>query len=74
MVKDNKTNYFIFLGVYFLSFLTLNIPDIDQAFLGLLGHRSIITHSILLPYLLYHFFIKKKDRPNDYLIFFVIGF
>ena len=74
MTKEDKKNYFIFLGVYFLSFLTLNIPDIDQAFLGLLGHRSIITHSILLPYLLYHFFIKKKDKPNDYLIFFVIGF
>ena len=74
MVKDNKTNYFIFLGVYFLGFLTLNIPDIDHAFPGLLGHRSIITHSILFPYLLYHFFIKKKDKPNDYLIFFVIGF
>ena len=74
MAKEDKKNYFVFLGVYFLSFLTLNIPDIDQAFLGLLGHRSIITHSILLPYLLYHFFIKKKDKPNDYLIFFVIGF
>ena len=74
MAKEDKKNYFVFLGVYFLSFLTLNIPDIDQAFLGLLGHRSIITHSILLPYLLYHFFIKKKDKPNDFLIFFVIGF
>ena len=74
MAKEDKKNYFVFLGVYFLSFLTLNIPDIDQAFLGLLGHRSIITHSILFPYLLYHFFIKKKDKPNDYLIFFVIGF
>jgi hypothetical protein len=42
------------IWVYFLSFainLLSFLPDLDQALLPILHHRSIITHSILLPVL-----------------------
>ena len=74
MVKENKINYFAFCGVLFIGYiLGLFFPDIDQGFQDLLGHRSIITHSILLPYLLLYYFIKKKNNPNVLITIFVIG-
>ena len=69
-----KINYFIFLVLIFIGFLTgLNFPDIDQGYKIALGHRSIITHSILLPYILYYFFIKKRILHNKYLTLIIIG-
>jgi len=69
-----KINYFIFLVLLFIGFLTgLNFPDIDQGYKIALGHRSIITHSILLPYILYYFFIKKRILHNKYLTLIIIG-
>jgi hypothetical protein len=69
-----KINYFIFLGLLFIGFLTgLNFPDTDQGYKIALGHRSIITHSILLPYILYYFFIKKRVLHNKYLTLIIIG-
>ena len=56
-----KINYFIFLVLLFIGFLTgLNFPDIDQGYKIALGHRSIITHSILLPYILYYFQLRRE--------------
>ena len=40
----------VFMFSYYIG---LNFPDIDQSFQNSLGHRSIITHSILLPILLF---------------------
>ena len=69
-----KINYFIFLGLLFIGFLIgLNFPDTDQGYKIALGHRSIITHSILLPYILYYFFIKKRVLHNKYLTLIIIG-
>ena len=39
---------------------------------GLLGHRSIITHSILLPYLLYSYF-KKNNNLTPLKTIFIVG-
>ena len=48
-------------------------PDIDQNF-GWLGHRSIITHSILLPYLILHYkLVKNNAIANILLIGFFLG-
>ena len=75
MAKEYKINYFGFVPIFLAGIVfTLFFPDIDQDFKSSLGHRSIITHSILLPYLMHHFFIKKKDQPNSYLVILIIGF
>ena len=60
-----EINYFYFIAVLILSFfLGLAFPDVDQLFQSLLGHRSILTHSILLPYLLYVYLEKKEPSPR----------
>ena len=74
MAKEYKINYFGFIVVLFLGFLTLNLPDIDLSVQGLIGHRSIITHSILFPFLLHYFLIQKKNHSNNYIVIFIIGF
>ena len=62
---QKEINYFYFLAVLILSFLLgLAFPDVDQMFQSLLGHRSILTHSILLPYLLYVYLEKKEPSPR----------
>ena len=74
---NDKINYFRFIGVLLAGIIIphiLNIPDIDQGILSPLGHRSIITHSILFPYLMHYFLINKKDQPNPDFIIFIIGF
>ena len=59
---SRELNYFPFIAVLSLGyFVGLFFPDTDQSFQLLLGHRSIITHSILLPYLLYFYFNKKNN-------------
>ena len=59
---SRKLNYFPFIAVLSYGYLVgLFFPDIDLSFQLLLGHRSIITHSILLPYLLYLYFNKKNN-------------
>ena len=69
-----KINFFLFLGLLFIGFLTgLNFPDTDQGYKVALGHRSIITHSILLPYILYYFFIKKRVLYNKYFTLIIAG-
>ena len=69
-----KINFFLFLGLLFIGFLTgLNFPDTDQGYKITLGHRSIITHSILLPYILYYFFIMKRALYNKYFTLIIAG-
>jgi len=71
---SQKINSFIFLVLLFFGFfIGLNFPDIDQGYKIALAHRSIITHSILLPYFFYFFFIKKKILYNKYLTLIIIG-
>lgn len=43
-------------------YLGLVIPDLDLVFLHILHHRSIITHSILLPWILQIFFLGNIPR------------
>ena len=70
---NKEFNYFAFVGVLsFGYFIGLFFPDIDQGFQSLLGHRSIITHSILLPYLLYNYF-KKKNNLTPLKTIFIVG-
>jgi len=70
---NKELNYFAFIVVLsFGYFIGLFFPDIDQGMQGLLGHRSIITHSILLPYLLYSYF-KKKNNLTPLKTIFIVG-
>ena len=72
--KEN-INYFGFIAVLIIGILlTHSIPDTDQNVLSMLSHRSIITHSILFPFLMHFFLISKKEIPNPYLATFIIGF
>lgn len=67
---------FEFSGILFVAFLIgLIFPDSDQTgnALFFLGHRSIFTHSILLPYLLFYYFIIKKKNTNLLITLFIIG-
>ncbi len=58
-------NNFLFLFIFILiSFISLYLPDIDQNILSFLGHRSLITHSFLIPFLFNHYFLDKKDKPS----------
>jgi len=75
--KESKENisYFGFIVVLIIGILlTHSIPDTDQNVLSMLSHRSIITHSILFPFLLHFFLIDKNEKPNPYLAIFIIGF
>ena len=71
---NKQINYFGFFAILLAGFfVTIDFPDLDHHFESLLGHRSIIFHSTLLPYLMYYFLIKKKDNTNKYVIIFIIG-
>jgi len=79
-----------YLIVLFVSLLAgINFPDLDLA-LVFLGHRSIITHGILVPFFIYRFLTKYSEKPflskylskfltntkikNEFLDFTYIGF
>ena len=67
----NQLNILIFSIVYFLSILFgYTIADYDLNFQNLLGHRSIITHSILIPWLIYFY---SKDKKSKYLFTIIMG-
>ena len=59
-----QNNYLFSFLFVFISFLSFYLPDIDQGFLFFLGHRSAITHSFLIPFLIYYFYLEKKEKPN----------
>ena len=79
-----------YLLILFVSLLAgINFPDLDLALI-FLGHRSIITHGILVPFFIYRFLTKYSDKPflskylskfltnkkikNDFLDYVYIGF
>ncbi len=52
-----------YLLILFVSLLAgINFPDLDLALI-FLGHRSIITHGILVPFFIYRFLTKYSDKP-----------
>ena len=50
-----------------------DFPDLDQKLPTLLGHRSLITHSIFFPFLVYFFIEKKIAEKNVNLLIFLSG-
>lgn len=74
MKKPKEINFFIFL-----SFLSMGLmigiifPDFDQSYKNLLGHRSIVTHSILLPWLIYFYIIFNKNKFSSTIVYICIG-
>ena len=66
----NKPNL-IFLYISLLA--GLQFPDFDLHIFAFLGHRSILTHGIIVPYFLYRF-LNNRKISNDVLDFVYIGF
>ena len=52
------SKYLIFI---LLTFFCINFPDIDQSLLFILHHRSMVTHSIIVPAILWYFFKNNKN-------------
>ncbi len=70
---EKKFNYFTFLmALIFGCFIGIYFPDISYGFQNTLGHRSIITHSIFLPSIMY-FFLKKKNNLTNTQTLVIIG-
>ena len=71
MSTENIKNNLKYLIVFLLGFYVgIEFPDIDQMFQKSLGHRSIITHSILLPLLL---ILINSFKPKTLVNIFIIG-
>ena len=66
----NKPNL-IFLYISLLA--GLQFPDFDLHIFAFLGHRSILTHGIIVPYFLYRF-LNNRKISNDVLDFVYVGF
>ena len=56
------------------SFLGLSFPDTDFLLFPILSHRSIITHSIIIPFFAYTYLKKKKNINNEYIDLIYSGF
>lgn len=69
--KINKTNFIIASSLSL--FIGINIADTDLMFMGLIGHRSILTHSVLIPYLFYYYFVKKKKKDTELAYLIIAG-
>ena len=73
-----KKNYKFIIILFNASIIGLIFPDFDSYniqtsfFQNFIGHRSILTHSILVPYLFY-FYAKKKHKLNNNVITIIIG-
>tara|TARA_B100001996_G_C18488080_1_gene526494 strand:- start:58 stop:783 length:726 start_codon:yes stop_codon:yes gene_type:complete len=75
LININKLKIYYFIPVLFFGInLFLDTADLDQSMFSFLGHRSIFTHSILLPYVFYYFLIRKVNNPNKYIHVGVISF
>ena len=71
MRTENLNNNLKYLIVFLLGlYVGLEFPDKDQMFQKSLGHRSIITHSILLPLLL---ILINSFKPKILINIFIIG-
>ena len=65
---------FTFIGILFnASIIGLIFPEFDYLNQNFIGHRSILTHSILFPYLFYYYYVKKKHKPNINTVTLIIG-
>jgi len=70
-LDNNQLNILLFSIIYFFSFfLGYYLIDLDLNFQNLLGHRSIITHSILIPWLIYFY---SKDKTSKYFFTIIMG-
>jgi len=70
-LDQNQLNILFFSIIYFFSFFSgYYLIDLDLNFQNLLGHRSIITHSILIPWLIYFY---SKDKTSKYLFTIIMG-
>ena len=69
-----KKFYFVYFLLVSFFLIFLNLPDIDLKLEPILHHRSIITHSILIPFICKVLFEKYK-LPAIYLspLFFVFA-
>ena len=73
-----KKNYKFIIILFNASIIGLIFPDFDSYniqtsfFQNFIGHRSILTHSILVPCLFY-FYAKKKHKLNNNVITIIIG-
>lgn len=54
------------ISLILFSFLGLSFPDTDFILFPVLSHRSIITHSIIVPFFIYRYLKKKKGFDNQY--------
>ena len=71
MRTENINNNLKYLIIFLLGlYVGLEFPDKDQMFQKSLGHRSIITHSILLPLLL---ILINSFKPKILINIFIIG-
>ena len=59
--------------LYIFLLFGLQFPDFDLHIFAFLGHRSIITHGIIVPFFLYRY-LNKRKIINDTLDFAYIGF
>jgi len=62
------------VSLIIFSFLGLSFPDTDFLLFPVLSHRSIITHSIIIPFLAYIYLKKKKNINNEYIDLIYSGF
>ena len=73
-----KKNYKFIIILFNASIIGLIFPDFDSYniqtsfFQNFIEHRSILTHSILVPYLFYYY-AKKKHKLNNNVITIIIG-
>jgi hypothetical protein len=74
----NKKNYRFIIILFSSSVFGLVLPDFDSYniqisfFQDYIGHRSILTHSILIPYIFY-FYAKKNNKISNNSITAIIG-
>jgi len=62
------------LIILYISLLAgLQFPDFDLHIFAFLGHRSILTHGIIIPFFLYRY-LNKRKIANDTLDYAYIGF
>jgi hypothetical protein len=74
-MKHAQFSLLFFLGLMICASPTgmKDFSDLDQNLPILLGHRSLITHSVFFPLVVYFFIERKKNRENVNLLIFLSG-
>jgi len=62
------------ISLILFSFLGLSFPDTDFLLFPFLIHILIITHSIIIPFLIYTYLKKKNNINNEYIDLIYSGF